>query len=126
MRRREVITCFLQHKEYPFLKVDPDAYFGDLADHVRRIWSELEELKEVIEGLGDAYNSLTSHQTNLVIRILTIISTILLPLSLISGLYGMNVRLPLADTRFAFVVVLAIMLAIAGSMLVFFRSRHWL
>ena len=84
----------LERKEHPFLKVNPDVYFGDLADHARRIWSELEELKEVIESLGDAHNTLTSHQTNLVMRVLTVISTILLPLTLISGLYGMNVGLP--------------------------------
>ncbi len=116
----------LEQEDYPFLKVDPDVYFGDLADHVRRISAELEELKEVVEGLSDAHSSLTSHQTNQIIRILTIISTILLPLSLISGIYGMNLTLPMGDTQYAFAVVVAFMVTIAGSMLLFFRWRGWI
>ena len=88
--------------------------------------SELQDLREVIEGLSDAHSSLTGHRTNQVIRILTIIATILLPLTLISGLYGMNVRLPLEDSPIAFAVVMGLMAAIAGSMLVFFRLRHWI
>ncbi len=116
----------LERSEFEFLKVDPDVYFGDLADHIRRIWVQLEELKEVIEGLSDAHSSLTGHQTNQVIRILTLISTIMLPLSVVSGLYGMNVSLPLAESPYAFLVVLVIMAAIAGVMLLFFRARHWI
>jgi magnesium transporter len=53
----------LEKKEYPFLKVDPDVYFGDLADHVRRISVELEDLKEVIQGLHDTHVSLTTDRT---------------------------------------------------------------
>lgn len=126
VRPQIVVLKMLEKKEYPLLKVDPDVYFGDLADHIRRIWTELQDLREVIEGLSDAHSSLTGYQTNQVIRILTIISTILLPLSLISGLYGMNVSLPFGDTPFAFAVVMGTMIAIAASMLVFFRLRHWI
>ena len=115
----------LEKKEYPFLKVDPDVYFGDLADHVRRISVELEDLKEVIQGLHDTHVSLTTDQTNEVIRTLTIIATIMLPLSVLSGLYGMNVSLPLDGSPYAFLVVLAVMAIVAGGMLLLFRSRRW-
>jgi len=87
----------LEKKEYAFLQVDPDVYFGDLADLMRRIWVELEDLKEVIESLHDTHVSLTSHCTNEVMRTLTIIATIMLPLSVLSGLYGMNIKLPLGE-----------------------------
>ena len=115
----------LEKKEYPFLKVDPDVYFGDLADHVRRISVELEDLKEVIQGLHDTHVSLTTDRTNEVIRTLTIIATIMLPLSVLSGLYGMNVGLPLDGSPYAFLVVLAVMAIVAGGMLLLFRSRRW-
>ena len=116
---------FLEEKEYPFLKVDPDVYFGDLADHIRRISVELEDMKEVIEGLVDTHVSLTSQRTNEVMRTLTIIATIMLPLSVVSGVYGMNVNLPLGDSPYSFLLVLAVMATIAGGMLIFFRSRRW-
>ena len=115
----------LEKKEYPFLKVDPDVYFGDLADHMRRISVELEDLKEVIQGLHDTHVSLATDRTNEVIRTLTVIATIMLPLSVISGLYGMNVSLPLDSSPYAFLVVLAVMAIVAGGMLLFFRSRRW-
>ena len=115
----------LEKKEYPFLKVDPDVYFGDLADHMRRISVELEDLKEVIQGLHDTHVSLTTDRTNEVIRTLTVIATIMLPLSVISGLYGMNVSLPLDSSPYAFLVVLVVMAIVAGGMLLFFRSRRW-
>ena len=115
----------LEKKEYPFLKVDPDVYFGDLADHMRRISVELEDLKEVIQGLHDTHVSLTTDRTNEVIRTLTIIATIMLPLSVLSSLYGMNVSLPFDSSPYAFLVVLAVMAIVAGGMLLFFRSRRW-
>ena len=115
----------LEKKEYPFLKVDPDVYFGDLADHMRRTSVELEDLKEVIESLHDTHVSLTTHHTNEVIRTLTIIATIMLPLSVLSGLFGMNVGLPLNDWRFAFPMIIALMALVVGGMLIFFRSRRW-
>ena len=115
----------LESKEYPFLKVDPDVYFGDLADSMRRIRTELDDLREVVDGLNDTHLSLTSQQTNQVMRTLTMIATIMLPLSVVSGIYGMNVRLPLEDARYSFGLVLGMMVLIAGGMLIFFRSSRW-
>ena len=117
----------LSWKEYPFLKVDPDVYFGDLADHMRRISVELEDLKGVIQGLHDTHVSITTYRTNevMVIPTLTIIATIMLPLSVLSGLYGMNVSLPLDSSPYAFLVVLVVMAIVAGGMLLRFRSRRW-
>jgi len=115
----------LESTEYPSLRVDADVYFGDLADSMRRIRVELDDLREMVEGLNDTHLSLTSQRTNQVIRLLTVISTIMLPLSVVSGLYGMNVPLPLAGSAFAFLVVLGAMALIAGGMLAFFRLRHW-
>jgi len=115
----------LESTEYPFLKVDPDVYFGDLADSMRRIWVELDDLRDMIEGLSGAHISLTSQQTNQVMRVLTIIATIMLPLTVVTGLYGMNVALPIEESPWAFWVVLGVMVVIAVGMLTFFRLRRW-
>ena len=126
MRHQSSVMNALERRKYDFLKVDSEMYFGEIADSSRSLSAELGELKEVIEGLGDAHSTLINHQTNRIIRILTIMSAILLPLTAISGLYGMNVGLPLADTSYAFGAVIGVMVAIAFGMLLFFRLRHWI
>lgn len=116
----------LEQKDYPFLKEDLEVYFGNIADHIDQIWDVLEDYKEVVEGLNDTNNTLTSHRINDVMRVLTIISTIMLPLSVVSGIYGMNITLPLQNHPLSFLVIVAVMLLIGGGMLTFFRLRRWL
>ena len=116
----------LERKEYPFLKLDPDVYFGDLADHMRRISVELENLKDVMDTLYNTHFTLTSHRTNEVVRVLTIIGTIMLAPVIVSGLYGMNVPLPLEKSPQAFGILIAISAAISAVMLIYFRLRRWI
>ncbi|MBI2164914.1 MAG: magnesium transporter CorA family protein [Chloroflexi bacterium] len=116
----------LEAKEYPFLRVDPDVYFGDLADHTRRIWVELEELKEVTEGLSDTLFTLNSHLTNDVMRILTVLFTVMLPLIAVSGLYGMNVALPFAGHTWAFAITFIPSIIMGALLFLFFRLKRWI
>lgn len=116
----------LERKSRPLLHEDMDEYFGDIADHLSKIWDTLEDYKEVIEGLSDTLNSLTSNRINEIIKVLTLISVILLPLTLISGIYGMNIRLPAQDDELAFEIVLGIMLVVIVAMLGFFKWRKWI
>jgi magnesium transporter len=116
----------LEKRPLQFLRARLDVYFSDLADHTRRIWSELEENKEVVESLQDSHQIITSNRTNEIMRILTMIATIMLPLTVVTGLYGMNVGLPLEGSRAAFGAVLGVMGVISVAMLAFFRSRRWL
>jgi magnesium transporter len=118
----------LERKSRPVLEEEMEEYFGDISDHLSKIWDTLEDYKEVIEGLSDTINSLTSNRINDIIKILTIMSVILLPLTLISGIYGMNIGLPGADLPYpyAFMIVLGIMLAVIVTMLAFFRWRKWI
>jgi magnesium transporter len=120
------VIASLERKSRPFLNEEMDEYFGDISDHLSKIWDTLEDYKEVIEGLSDTINSLTSNRINEIIKVLTIISVILLPLTLISGIYGMNIRLPLESHELAFEIVMGIMLAVIVSMLVFFRWKKWI
>lgn len=120
-----VITS-LERKHRPILNEDMEEYFGDITDHLNKIWDTLEDYKEVIEGLSDTITSLTNNRINDIIKVLTIISVILLPLTLISGIYGMNIPLPAQESQFAFEIVLGSMVLVIASMLAFFRWRKWI
>ena len=88
--------------------------------------AELDELKEAVDGLADANDTLINHQTNRIMRILTIMSSILLPLTVVSSIFGMNLNIPFASGPYAFGTVAAVMLVTAVGMLVFFRFRNWI
>jgi magnesium transporter len=120
------VIANLEHKDRDFLHEDLDVYFGDVADAFNRISDVLEDYKEVVEGLSDTIDTLTSYRINEVMRVLTTISVILLPLTLLSGIYGMNIDLPLDEHPWAWVVILAIMGFTVLGMLAYFRRRHWL
>jgi len=120
------VIASLQHKERPFLQEELEAYFSDIADHVAKIWDILEDYKEVIDALADTNDSLTSYRLNQVMKTLTTISVIMLPLTLVSGIYGMNIQLPLMEHPAAFVLILGIMLLIAAGMLTYFRRQKWI
>ena len=117
----------LESKVRRFTKIDLEVYFGDMVDHVDKIWDGLDEYKEIIEGLNDTHDSLSTNRTNEVIRVLTIVATILLPITLVASIFGMNIPLGVFGvSNFSFLYVILIMLAIVGGMLYFFRRRHWI
>ncbi len=117
----------LEPKIRRLTKMDLAVYFGDMVDHVDKIWDGLDEYKEIIEGLNDTYDSLASNRTNEVMRMLTIIATILLPITVVASIFGMNIPLgPFRDSSFSFLYVSLIMLAIVGGMLYFFHRQRWI
>jgi len=126
IRHQPAILKSLEVREYPFLREDLDVYFGDIGDHIGTIRETLEEYKEVVEGLNATSDSLFSHRTNEVMKMLTVLGTILLPLLVISGIYGMNVSLPFDDSSFAFPLIILFTLCISGGMLAYFRNRRWI
>jgi magnesium transporter len=86
----------------------------------------LENFKEVAEGLESTNESVLSHRTNDVLRALTAISVVVLPLTLVASIWGMNVEVPGEGDASGFVAVIGAMLALLGAMLVVFRRRGWL
>ena len=109
-----------------FTKMDLEVYFGDTVDHVDKIWDGLDEYKEIIEGLNDTHDSLATNRTNEVMRMLTIIATILLPITVVASIFGMNIPLgPFGSSNLSFLYVFLICLAIIGGMLYFFRRQRW-
>jgi magnesium transporter len=119
----------LEREEYPFFKEDQEAYFGDIADHTRKIWDELEDSKEVVEGFADTSNWLTSHRIQETMRILTIVMGIMTPATLVASIYGMNVALPGGVSGGSFLpfgVLLLVMAFIGAGIIVYLRHRKWL
>jgi magnesium transporter len=120
------VIAGLERRKNPFLQEDLEAYFGNISDHVAKIWDILEDFKEMVEGLAATNDSLTSFRLNEVMKILTTISVIMLPLTLVSGIYGMNIELPLQEHSMAFLVVLGMMTTIALAMLTYFKKKRWI
>ncbi len=102
-------------------------YFNDLIDHTEKIWQTLEEQKEVVEGLHDSTAALVNTLTNDVVRVLTVITVIFLPLTLIASLFGMNVPLPYSENTVALPLILLVMFAILVVLVLVFRKLlKWL
>jgi magnesium transporter len=116
----------LEQKEWPVFKEDPEIYFGDIADHLRKISGALDDYRDVVEGLSDTNDVMITFRTNEVMRVLTIIATITLPLTLVASIYGMNIKLPFAGSSLSFPIMVIVMFSIIVGMLAFFRSRHWI
>jgi len=116
----------LEPKVRRFTKMDMSVYFGDMVDHVDKIWDALDDYKEVIEGLNYTHDSLATNRTNEVMRMLTIIATILLPITVVASIYGMNIPLPFQNSSYSLLFVFFIMLVIIGSMLYFFHRQRWI
>jgi magnesium transporter len=112
-------------------ELDLEIYFDDIVDAHERIWDMLENYKEVIVALEETNESMLSHRVNDSLRVLTAISVIVLPLTLIASIFGMNIGLPGGgdpgnDSVASFAIVIGIMLAILVGMASFFRKRRWL
>jgi magnesium transporter len=86
----------------------------------------LENYKEVVEALAETNESVISHRVNDILRVLTSISVIVLPLTLLASIWGMNVRVPGEQNLTAFWIVVGAMVAILVGMVVYFRRRGWL
>jgi magnesium transporter len=111
--------------------LDLEIYFDDIVDAHERIWDLLENYKEVIEGLEETNESVLSHRVNDILRVLTAISVIVLPLTMIASIFGMNVGLPggaepSGGTTVSFWVIVGVMVAILVGMVTYFRRRGWL
>jgi magnesium transporter len=122
---RPTLRLLERHVER-FLPEELELYFDDIVDAAERIWDLLDNYKEVVDGLEDTNESVISHRQNNVLRILTVVSVVLLPLTLISGIFGMNVHFPGFDTAWAFWTIAGVMLATALSLIAFFRYKRWL
>jgi magnesium transporter len=86
----------------------------------------LENYKEVVEALESTNESAIAHRTNETFRVLTAISVIVLPLTLVASIWGMNVGVPGEQSHTAFIVIMVFMVVLLGGMIAYFRRRGWL
>ena len=101
-------------------------YWGNILDYYQKMWDMTEDYQELIEGLSKTFDSLQAHKINDIMKVLTFFSTILLPLTFITGLYGMNVGLPLQNDPNSFFIVLIAMVVIVVVMLLYFKRKRWI
>jgi magnesium transporter len=116
----------LERNKARYIAEDYDVYFEDINDASERVWDMLENYKEVVEALESTNESQIAHRTSEVFRVLTAISVIVLPLTLVASIWGMNVHVPGEGNAAAFYLVLGLMLAMLVGLILYFRRRGWL
>lgn len=122
---REVVNR-LSRDEFDLIAPNHRIYFRDIYDHLVRIQDLSESVRDIVSGTLDIYLSATSNRLNEVMKALTIVSTIFLPLSFIAGVYGMNFRyFPEINWQYGYLYVWLLFAAIVIAMLLFFKKRGW-
>ena len=118
------VVRLLAGRERDYLRLDEEQYFGDLVDGLNRLWDMLEEQKEIIEGLDSTLSSLSSYRINREMKTFTLISVIMLPMTLVASILGMNVFIPFAEHPLSLPVVLLMMGVIGGGLYAVLRHKR--
>jgi magnesium transporter len=126
VRPQRPVLRDLEKTKQRYLADDLEIYFDDIVDASERIWDMLENYKEVVEALEDTNETVLSHRVNEVLRVLTAFSVVILPLTLLASLWGMNVAVPGEGSIHAFWIIVGAMVAMLAGMLGYFRHRGWL
>ncbi len=127
------VTRVLAHGESPFIRDETSLFLRDVYDHTIMVIETSESLRDLVAGLQDLYLSSVSNKMNEVMKVLTIIATIFIPLTFIAGIYGMNFNpevspfnMPELNARFGYIIVWLAMLLVGGFMVAYFRRKKWL
>jgi len=123
---REVVSR-LERAESPLIQKETGIFFRDIYDHAIQVIDNIETFREMLSGMLDMYLSSISNRMNEVMKVLTIIGTIFIPLTFIAGIYGMNFDfMPEIHWRGGYFLVWGVMIAIGVSLVVYFKRRKWL
>jgi magnesium transporter len=123
---REVVNG-LERLETPLIKSSTDVYLRDLYDHTIQVIDTVESFREMLTSMVETYLSSVSNRMNEVMKVLTIISTIFIPITFLAGVYGMNFKyFPEIGWPLGYALFWGIVLAAVGGMFVFFRRKKWL
>jgi magnesium transporter len=123
---REIVSD-LSKKGSNLIKYDTVAYFRDVYDRVFEAMDLIENTRDMVSGLVDIYLSSMSNRTNEVMKVLTVVATIFIPLTFIVGLYGMNFKyMPELDSPWGYPAILVFMLTVAIGMLIYFHKKKWI
>jgi len=122
---REVLNV-LERAESPLIAKSTRVYLRDLYDHTIQVIETVESQRDFVSGMLDIYLSSISNRLNEVMKILTIFATIFIPLTFITGLYGMNFKyMPELQWHYGYFAVLGLMAAVGISLVIFFRRKKW-
>ncbi len=123
---REIVTV-MERRESPLIRQGTIVYLRDLYDHTIQIIDSIEMIRDILTGMLDIYISSIGNKTNQVIKVLTIIATIFIPLTFLVGVYGMNFEyMPELAWRWGYPLIWTLVIGIGGGMLYYFRRRKWL
>lgn len=129
---RDIIFS-IERERYPYIAKSTYIFLRDLYDHIRQNIETMENYREILNGMLEIYLSSSGQKLNEVVKVLTIISTIFIPLTFLAGIYGMNFNtsvskwnMPELTWPFGYPVVLIVMLGIAAGMVLFFKKKNWL
>ncbi|MEN6312530.1 MAG: magnesium/cobalt transporter CorA [Acidobacteriota bacterium] len=123
---RELINC-LERLETPLIKPATDVYLRDLYDHTIQIIDSVETYREVLSGMLETYLSSVSNRMNEIMKVLTIIATIFIPITFIVGVYGMNFKfMPEIEWKYGYFIVWGIIIGAVLFMLRYFRKKGWI
>jgi len=122
---RDVLSS-LERGESPLIKDSTEIFIRDLYDHVVQIMDTTETLRDILSSMLDVYLSSASNKMNEVMKVLTIISTVFMPLSFIVGVYGMNIKnMPELSWPWMYPALWLVMISIAAAMLYYFKKKKW-
>jgi magnesium transporter len=117
----------LHKSENPLIQEKHRVFFADVYDHLLQALEVVESLRDVLSGLQDLYISMTGQRMNEIMKVLTIIATIFIPITFVAGIYGMNFEvMPELKWRWGYFAVWGVFAAIGSAMLVYFKRRRWL
>jgi magnesium transporter len=123
---REVISG-LERSDNDLIRDATRIYLRDVYDHTIQVIDTIETFRDMVSGMLDIYLSGMSMRLNEVMKVLTLIATIFIPLTFIVGIYGMNFKyMPELDNPYGYYGVWAIMIAVSGTMLLYFRKKQWI
>jgi magnesium transporter len=123
---REMILT-LERSDSPLIRDDTRIYLRDVYDHAIQVIDTLETFRDMVSGMIDIYLSSLSYKMNEIMKVLTLIATIFIPLTFVAGVYGMNFRyMPELYWEYGYYAVWGIMIAIVAIMLAYFRDRQWI
>ena len=123
---REVVSG-MERSESSLIKEATGVYLRDVYDHAIQIMDTVESYRDMVSGMLDIYLSSISNRTNAVMKVLTIIATIFIPLTFVAGVYGMNFKyMPELEWKWGYLVVWMVMAIISLGMLIYFKRKRWL
>lgn len=120
------IMRHLEQGNWPFIQGQLDPYWGDIGDHVAQLQARLEEHNEVLGGLSDTIDTLASHRIDEVVRLLTIVTLLTVPLTVLSTIFGMNVQLPYGSHPLPFYLINVIGIGLTALVIWYLHYRRWL